>query len=126
MKKILLVEDNPMNADMLSRRLRRRGFLVVTAVDGLSAVACAASERPDVILMDMSLPEIDGFEATRRLKASPATSPIPVIALTAHALVSDRDRAFLAGCDKFETKPVDFDRLLQTIEALVGAHAAHR
>ena len=122
--KILLVEDNPLNADMLSRRLTRRGFLVVTASDGLRAVAAAGSERPDLILMDIGLPEIDGYEATRRIKASPASSPIPVIALTAHALLTDRERAFLAGCDGFETKPIDFDRLLRTIGAALGTETA--
>jgi CheY-like chemotaxis protein len=117
--KILLVEDNEMNRDMLARRLQRRGFEVVVAVDGLEGVALASSEAPDAILMDMSLPELDGWEATRRLKAAPATRSIPVIALTAHALSGDRDRALEAGCDDYETKPIELDRLIAKIEALV-------
>jgi two-component system, cell cycle response regulator DivK len=116
--KILLVEDNELNRDMLARRLQRRGFEVVVAVDGLEGVALAASEAPDAILMDMSLPELDGWEATRRLKASLATRAIPVIALTAHAISGDRDRALAAGCDDYETKPIDLARLLGKIEAL--------
>ncbi len=116
--KILLVEDNEMNRDMLSRRLARKGFSVVVAVDGAEGVAMASSEAPDVILMDMSLPVIDGWDATRRIKANPATSGIPVIALTAHAMTIDREKALDAGCDDFDTKPVDLDRLLQKIDAL--------
>lgn len=119
MTTILLVEDNAVNADMLSRRLVRRGFRIVTAGDGLQAVAQAISERPDLILMDMSLPGIDGWEATRRIKRDPVTAAIPIIALTAHALTSDRDRSLAAGCDEFETKPVDLERLLQKIAAAV-------
>jgi two-component system, cell cycle response regulator DivK len=118
--KILLVEDNEMNRDMLARRLTRRGYQVVLAVDGVQAIAVAESEAPDVILMDMSLPELDGWEATRRLKAAPATTSIPVIALTAHALSGDRDRALEAGCDDYETKPIELDRLIGKIEALVN------
>lgn len=121
MKKILLVEDNEVNADMLCRRLTRRGYEVVWASDGLQAITAALREQPDVILMDMSLPEIDGWEATRRLRKEPATSAIPIIALTAHAMVSDRERSLAAGCTEFETKPVDLDRLLGKIVALVGA-----
>ena len=121
MPKILLVEDNEMNRDMLSRRLARNGFEVVMAVDGGQGVAMAASEKPDLILMDMSLPVIDGWEATRRVKADAATRTIPVIALTAHALVEDRERATAAGCDDFDTKPVELPRLLDKINKLLGA-----
>ena len=117
--KILLVEDNEMNRDMLARRLARRGFQVVVAVDGVQGITVAEAEAPDAILMDMSLPELDGWEATRRLKAAPATRSIPVIALTAHALSGDRDRALEAGCDDYETKPIELDRLIAKIEALV-------
>jgi CheY-like chemotaxis protein len=120
MPKILLVEDNEMNRDMLSRRLARNGFEVVMAVDGGQGVAMAASEKPDLILMDMSLPVIDGWEATRRVKADAATRTIPVIALTAHALVEDRERATAAGCDDFDTKPVELPRLLDKINKLLG------
>jgi CheY-like chemotaxis protein len=125
MVRILLVEDNEMNRDMLSRRLIRRGYDVVIAVDGESGLALAASEAPDLILMDMSLPILDGWEAARRLKADPATRGIPVIALTAHAMSSDRDRAIEAGCDDYDTKPVELPRLLGKIEALL-ATPAHR
>jgi CheY-like chemotaxis protein len=117
MPKILLVEDNEMNRDMLSRRLVRNGFEVVIAVDGQQGLAMATSESPDVILMDMSLPVMDGWEATRRVKADPATKSIPVIALTANALVEDRERAMAAGCDDFDTKPVELPRLLEKIRA---------
>src|ERR671926_23276 len=110
--KILLVEDNEMNRDMLARRLQRRGFEVVVAVDGYQGIALAETEAPDAILMDMSLPELDGWEATRRLKAAEATRSIPVIALTAHALSCDRDRALEAGCDDYETKPIELERLI--------------
>lgn len=123
MAKILLVEDNEMNRDMLSRRLERRGYEVVIALDGESGLALAASEAPDLVLMDMSLPVLDGWEATRRLKASPETAAIPVIALTAHAMSSDRDRALQAGCDDYDTKPVELPRLLEKIEALLTARA---
>ena len=124
MPKILLVEDNEMNRDMLSRRLARNGFEVVMAVDGGEGVAMAAREKPDLILMDMSLPVMDGWEATRRVKADAATSAIPVIALTAHALVEDRDKARAAGCDDFDTKPVELPRLLEKINRLLGGRAA--
>src|SRR5437763_7053791 len=119
MPKVLLVEDNEMNRDMLSRRLIRRGFEVVVAVDGEQGVATATLERPDIILMDMSLPVLDGWEATRRLKAADATRGIPVIALTAHAMAGDRDKALEAGCDDYDTKPVELPRLLGKIEALL-------
>lgn len=120
MSKILLVEDNEMNRDMLTRRLTRRGYQVATAVDGEQALAMARSERPDLILMDMSLPVLDGWEATRRLKAAADTAPIPVVALTAHAMAEDREKALAAGCDDYDTKPVDLPRLLSKIEALLG------
>jgi len=120
MTKILLVEDNEMNRDMLSRRLQKKGYEVAMAVDGEEGVAKAQSETPALILMDMSLPGIDGWEATRRIKAAPNTRSIPVIALTAHALTSDRDQALAAGCDDFDTKPVEFTRLLAKIETLLG------
>ena len=118
--KLLLAEDNELNRDMLSRRLIRRGFTVLIAEDGQKAVEMAASEAPDLILMDMSLPIIDGWEATRRIKAEPATSGIPVIALTAHAMQGDREKALQAGCDDYDTKPVELPRLLRKIESLVG------
>lgn len=121
--KLLLVEDNELNRDMLSRRLARRGYEVVFAFDGLAAVGAAAKQAPDLILMDMSLPGIDGWEATRRIKADPGLSRIPVIALTAHAMRGDVDRAQAAGCDEFETKPVEFERLLTKIEFLLAARA---
>jgi len=124
MHKILLVEDNEMNRDMLSRRLMSRGYEVVIAVDGESGLALAGSEAPNLILMDMSLPLLDGWEASRRLKASPATRHIPVIALTAHAMSSDRDKALEAGCDDYDTKPVELRRLLEKIEALLAAAGA--
>ena len=120
MAKILLVEDQEMNRDMLSRRLVKRGYEVVAAVDGAEGVAMAKSEGPDLILMDMSLPVIDGWEATRQLKADPATQSIPVIALTAHAMAGDRDKALEAGCDEYDTKPVELPGLLQKIEALLA------
>src|ERR1700741_2882231 len=124
MPKILLVEDNEMNRDMLSRRLTRNGFEVVIAVDGQQGVALATSERPDVILMDMSLPVMDGWEATRRVKADPATRAIPVIALTANAMVEDREKAMAAGCDDFDTKPVELPRLLEKIRTQLKTGAA--
>ncbi|MEO6970393.1 MAG: response regulator [Chthoniobacterales bacterium] len=120
MAKILLVEDNEMNRDMLSRRLVRKGYEVVLAVDGPSGVAMAQSESPDLVLMDMSLPTVDGWEATRRLKADASTQHIPVIALTAHAMSGDREKALEAGCDDYDTKPVELARLLGKIEALLG------
>jgi two-component system, cell cycle response regulator DivK len=118
--KILLVEDNEMNRDMLSRRLTRRGFELSIATDGAAAIEAAQGDRPMLILMDMSLPVMDGWEATRRLKADPGTHAIPIIALTAHAMTDDRERALEAGCDDFDTKPVDLQRLLGKIEALIG------
>ena len=121
MAKVLLVEDNEMNRDMLSRRLIRRGFQVVFAMDGQQGVDLARSERPDIILMDMSLPVIDGWEATRRVKADDATRSVPVIGLTAHALAGDREKAIEAGCDDYDTKPVELDRLIGKIERLIGA-----
>lgn len=124
MTKILLVEDNEMNRDMLSRRLARRGYEVVMAVDGEQGVAMATSESPALILMDMSLPGVDGWEATRQIKAAPATGAIPVIALTAHAMEGDREKALAAGVDDFDTKPVELERLLGKIEALLGRNAA--
>lgn len=120
MPKILLVEDNEMNRDMLSRRLQRRNFEVVVAVDGKEGIEKAGSENPELILMDMSLPEIDGWEATRQLKADESTKSIPVIALTAHAMESDKAKALEAGCDDYDTKPVDLPRLLGKIEALLA------
>ncbi|MCG3163948.1 MAG: Polar-differentiation response regulator DivK [Acidobacteria bacterium] len=124
MGKILLVEDNEMNRDMLSRRLERKNYEVIIAVDGAEGVAKAQTESPDLILMDISLPVIDGREATRRLKAAPETSAIPVIALTAHAMAGDRDMALEAGCDDYETKPVDLPRLLEKIETLLSKNKA--
>jgi CheY-like chemotaxis protein len=121
---VLLVEDNPVNADMLSRRLARRGFVVALADDGLVATEIAARDQPDLILMDISLPGLDGLEATRRLKAHPATAAIPVIILTAHATVEDRQRSFAAGCQDFETKPVDFERLVAKVRACLGVLAS--
>jgi CheY-like chemotaxis protein len=115
MARILLVEDNEMNRDMLSRRLIRRGHEVTLAVDGQEGVNLGGSSAPDIILMDMSLPVIDGWEATRRLKANPATSTIPIIALTAHAMSGDREKALAAGCDDYDTKPIELDRLLEKI-----------
>ena len=123
MTRILLVEDNEMNRDMLSRRLARRGYEVVIAVDGAQGVAMAASESPALILMDMSLPVLDGWEATRQIKASAATRAIPVIALTAHAMAGDRDKAIAAGADDFDTKPIELERLLGKIEALLNRKA---
>ena len=120
MTKILLVEDNEMNRDMLSRRLQKQGYEMVMAVDGEEGIAKAQSEAPALILMDMSLPGIDGWEATRRLKAAPQTQKIPVIALTAHAMTDDRDKALAAGCDDFDTKPIELPRLLSKIQALLG------
>jgi len=117
--RILLVEDNEMNRDMLMRRLQRKGFQVLTAVDGIAGVDVARAETPDLILMDMSLPVLDGWAATRRLKDDPATSAIPVIALTAHAMAGDREQALAAGCEDYDTKPVEFTRLLDKIQALL-------
>jgi two-component system, cell cycle response regulator DivK len=120
MPKILLVEDNEMNRDMLARRLARRGFEVVIAVDGGQGVAMAQSAAPELILMDMSLPVLDGWEATRQLKAGPETRAIPVIALTAHAMSGDREKAMAAGCDDYDTKPIELPRLLAKIDALLA------
>lgn len=114
--KILVVEDNEMNRDMLCRRLARKGYTVLVARDGIEGVSVAQAELPDLIIMDLSLPRIDGWEATRRLKSDPKTQSIPVIALTAHAMSTDRDKALDAGCDDFDTKPVNFDRLVAKIE----------
>jgi len=121
MPKVLLVEDNEMNRDMLSRRLVRRGYEVVFAVDGQQGVDLAKSARPDIILMDMSLPVIDGWEATRRVKADAATKNMPVIGLTAHAMSGDREKAMAAGCDDYDTKPIELDRLIGKMERLLGA-----
>lgn len=115
MQRILLVEDNEMNRDMLSRRLQRRGYEVIIALDGEEGVSMAISQRPDLILMDMSLPVLDGWEATGRLKVNPETAAIPVIALTSHAMAGDREKALSAGCDDYDTKPVDFERLIEKI-----------
>ena len=123
MPKILLVEDNEMNRDMLSRRLARKGYEVVLAVDGQNGVEMARTHAPDLVLMDMSLPVLDGWEATRRLKADTATQHIPVVALTAHAMSSDRDKALEAGCDDYDTKPIELPRLLEKIEALLSGGA---
>ncbi len=120
MPTILLVEDHEMNRDMLSRRLTRRGLRVLIAVDGAEGVAIAQSEAPDLILMDMSLPVLDGWEATRQLKAMSNTRSIPVIALTAHAMAGDREKCLDAGCDDYDTKPIEFSRLLNKIQALLG------
>jgi two-component system cell cycle response regulator DivK len=120
MPKILLVEDNEMNRDMLSRRLERRGFQVVIAVDGQQGVDLARSEAPDLILMDMSLPVLDGWEATRQLKKAAETRAIPIIALTAHAMAGDREKALEAGCDDYDTKPIELPRLLGKIDALLA------
>ncbi|MEP6471539.1 MAG: response regulator [Acidobacteriota bacterium] len=124
MPKILLVEDNEMNRDMLSRRLARSGYEVVLAVDGAQGVAMAANDAPDLVLMDMSLPVLDGWEATRRLKADPATRGLPVIALTAHAMSGDEKKAREAGCDDFDTKPVEYTRLIAKIEGLLQKRKA--
>jgi two-component system, cell cycle response regulator DivK len=121
MAKILLVEDNEMNRDMLSRRLQRKGFAVVMAEDGRAGVAMATSEAPDLILLDMSLPLVDGWEVARQIKAGPKTKSIPIIALTAHAMAGDRERALEAGCDEYDTKPVEFPRLLAKIETILGS-----
>jgi CheY-like chemotaxis protein len=120
MTKVLLVEDNEMNRDMLSRRLIRRGFEVIFAVDGKEGIDAARREKPDIILMDLSLPVVDGWEATRRVKSDDATRGVPVIALTARAMIGDREKAIEAGCDDYDTKPVEFDRLIGKIERLLG------
>lgn len=120
MPKILLIEDNEMNRDMLSRRLERRGYEVLMAVDGAKGVEIANSEVPDLILMDMSLPVMDGWEATKNIKASPLTKSIPIIALTAHAMSGDREKALKAGCDDYDTKPIELPRLLSKIQSFLG------
>ncbi len=120
MSTILLVEDNEMNRDMLSRRLKRRGYEVLIAVDGAEGVSMTTSENPDLILMDMSLPVMDGWEATRTLKANPQTQHIPIIALTAHAMSGDRQKALQAGCDDYDTKPIDLSRLLDKIKTFLA------
>ncbi len=124
MARILLVEDNEMNRDMLSRRLEKRGHTILIAVDGAAGVELAKKEKPDLILMDISLPVMDGWEATRQIKGDAATAPIPIIALTAHAMVSDRDKALAAGCNDFDTKPVELPRLMGKIDALLNPPAA--
>lgn len=126
MTTILIVEDNEMNRDMLSRRLTRRGYVILLAVDGETGVEVARANTPDLILMDMSLPVVDGWEATRRLKADDALQHIPIIALTAHAMANDREKALEAGCDDYDTKPIDLPRLLEKIEALLLVPAAER
>ena len=120
MTTILVIEDNETNRDMLSRRLARKGYEVLIAVDGVEGVAVARAKAPDLILMDMSLPILDGWKATRRLKANPATRTIPVIALTAHAMAGDREKALAAGCDDYDTKPIEFTRLFGKIQTLLG------
>ena len=120
MAKILLVEDNELNRDMLSRRLERRGYQVVIAADGEQGVQLAQTEAPDLILMDMSLPVLDGWEATRQLKAAPETQSIPIIALTAHAMSDDREKALAAGCNDYDTKPIEFPRLLAKIQTFLA------
>jgi CheY-like chemotaxis protein len=120
MSRLLLVEDNEDSRDALSRHLRRKGYEVLTAMDGRQGLAAARSEPPDLVLMDMSLPVLDGWEATRQLKADPQTRHIPVIALTAHAMAGDREKALAAGCDEYDTKPVEFARLLGKIQGLLG------
>ncbi|MCK5366868.1 MAG: response regulator [Gammaproteobacteria bacterium] len=124
MTKILLVEDNQMNRDMLSRRLARKGYEVAIAIDGQQGIEMARSETPDLILMDMSLPVVDGWEATRQLKSAPETQSIPVIALTAHAMAGDREKAVEAGCNDYDIKPIELPRLLEKIEALLGGKAS--
>ena len=124
MTRILLVEDNEMNRDMLSRRLERKGYDVELAVDGRQGVDKAKTLEYDLVLMDMSLPEIDGWEATRELRADPATKELPIIALTAHAMSGDRERALDAGCDDYDTKPIELSRLLGKMEALLGRQSA--
>ena len=123
MTKVLLVEDNEMNRDMLSRRLERRGYEIVLAEDGLQGVEQAATARPDIVLLDMSLPGLDGWEVAGRLKSDPATAAIPIIALTAHAMAGDRERALQAGCDDYDTKPIELSRLLENMTALLDRAA---
>jgi len=123
MAKLLLVEDNEMNRDMLSRRLTRRGYEVAIAIDGAQGVEMARTATPDLVLMDLSLPVIDGWEATRRIKASQETRHLPVIGLTAHAMAGDREKALEAGCDDYDTKPIELERLLKKVEALLQGKA---
>jgi two-component system cell cycle response regulator DivK len=123
MTTILIVEDNEMNRDMLSRRLEKKGFRIILAVDGQAGIEAAAAHKPDLILMDLSLPVVDGWQATRLLKANPALRQIPVIALSAHAMATDRDQALGAGCDDFDTKPIDLPRLMTKIDALLAPPA---
>jgi CheY-like chemotaxis protein len=123
MPHILIVEDNEMNRDLLVRRLTRRGFEVTTAALGREALDCLGGDRPDCILMDLSLPEMDGLEVTRIIRTTPEVGTVPIIALTAHAQASDRERALAAGCDDFDTKPIDLERLLEKIRALLPADA---
>jgi CheY-like chemotaxis protein len=118
--RVLVVEDNEMNLDMLTRRLRRAGHEVITAMDGSAGVQCARRDQPDIVLMDISLPVMDGLEATRLIRSDPGTASVPIIALTANALVEDRERALSAGCNEFQTKPVDMQKLLATIARLCG------
>ncbi|MGA7932447.1 MAG: response regulator [Kovacikia sp.] len=125
MAKILLVEDNEMNRDMLSRRLERKGHRILIAVDGEQGVTIAGREIPDLILMDMSLPVLDGWEATRQIKAMPTTQTIPIIALTAHAMAGDREKCMAAGCDDYDTKPIEFPRLMGKIQAFLGKEVEH-
>jgi two-component system, cell cycle response regulator DivK len=124
MTRILYVEDNEDNVYMLTTRLRRKGYEVVVATDGEQGIAAAGSETPSLILMDLSLPVLDGWEAARRIKAAPETAAIPIIALSAHAMAGDRERALAAGCDDFDTKPIDFRRLLEKIQTLLGKQAS--
>lgn len=125
MSKILLIEDNEMNRDMLSRRLERKGHEVLIAIDGLQGIELAQSHKPDIILMDMSLPVLDGWEATQQLKAAPQTSAIPIIALTAHAMAGDREKCLQVGCDDYDIKPVEFPRLLEKIQILLKKNSCH-
>ncbi|HEX3876446.1 MAG TPA: response regulator [Bryobacteraceae bacterium] len=124
MPTILIVEDNELNRDMLTRRLERRGYATLTAVDGEQGLDVARRDQPNLILMDMSLPVMDGWEATKRLKSAPETRGIPIVALTAHAMSGDRERALEAGCDEYDTKPVEFPRLVTKIEALLSGKSA--
>lgn len=124
MPRILIVEDNEENRDSLSRRLQRRGFEVITAVDGKAGVATAKAEKPDLILMDMNMPELDGWQATRQIKAEPGFEQLPVIALTAHAMLGDRDRAIEAGCIDYHTKPIEFPKLIEQIEQILRVKPA--
>jgi CheY-like chemotaxis protein len=126
MTTILIVEDNELNRDMLSRRLQRRGYDVLLAVDGEDGLDVARANAPDLVLMDMSLPTVDGWEATRRMKSDDLLRHIPVIALTAHAMANDRDKALAAGCDDYDTKPIELPRLLAKMEALLRLHVAER